>query len=96
MFSWIQRIFLLKLKRTANDISRKHCKLLEKSATSLEINLICGHTHNPRLTKHYSNTGCFSYLSGCGNALEIEGDKRTLVKWSPGGDRNMLMLKNYN
>jgi len=87
ILAWLQRKDYLKsrdLKRTANDISRRHCNNLHKAQQALKINLICGHTHNPRIehtyinlrnkkpitSKFYANSGFCSYLDGSVDVLE--------------------------
>ncbi len=80
--SWLHRKGLFKeLPRAANDVSKKHCYNLQAAQQSLSINLICGHTHNPRIKykecqnghsidHYYANTGCVSYLNGSIDILE--------------------------
>jgi UDP-2,3-diacylglucosamine pyrophosphatase LpxH len=76
------------LPRRANSFSIKHCNNLYKAQAKLGINLICGHTHNPRIERvinyvntanntlvdgsYYANTGCFSFLDGSGTLLELD------------------------
>jgi UDP-2,3-diacylglucosamine pyrophosphatase LpxH len=87
--SFLQRKKMLPaLPRTANDISRKHCNNLHKAQQELGINLICGHTHNPRIERvihhvntannklitgsYYANTGCCSFLDGSISFIELD------------------------
>ena len=98
IFAWLQRKDYLKsrdLKRTANDISRRHCNNLHKAQQALKINLICGHTHNPRIehtyinlhnkkpitSKFYANSGFCSYLNGSVDVLEYTDGILTLQKF---------------
>ena len=43
------------LPRRANSFSTKHCNNLWKAQQELGINLICGHTHNPRIKRTINN-----------------------------------------
>ena len=74
------------LPRRANSFSIKHCNHLWEAQAELGINLICGHTHNPRIertiknlynkqtiaSKYYANTGCCSFLDGSITLLELD------------------------
>lgn len=76
------------LPRTANDISRKHCNNLWQAQQELGINLICGHTHNPRIERvihhvntannklitgsFYANAGCCSFLDGSISFIDLD------------------------
>jgi UDP-2,3-diacylglucosamine pyrophosphatase LpxH len=85
--SFLQRKKLFPpLPRTANDVSRKHCNNLYEAQAELGINLICGHTHNPRIERtilnlykkqsiqsnYYANTGCCSFLDGSITLIELD------------------------
>lgn len=84
--SWLHRKgFFRELPRAANDVSKKHCYNLQAAQQALSINLICGHTHNPRIVydehqNYYINTGCSSYLNGSIDILELDNNLRTLWK----------------
>lgn len=76
------------LPRRANSFSTKHCDNLWKAQQELGINLICGHTHNPRIERiinhvdttnnalitgsYYANTGCCSFLDYSITLLELD------------------------
>ena len=74
------------LPRTANDVSRKHCNNLHQAQQELGINLICGHTHNPRIERtiknlhnkhtitasYYANSGCCSFLDSSITLIELD------------------------
>lgn len=74
------------LPRRANSFSIKHCNNLWEAQAELGINLICGHTHNPRIERttnnlhskntitgsYYANTGCCSFLDGSITLLELD------------------------
>lgn len=84
--SWLHRKGLFKeLPRAANDVSKKHCYNLQAAQEALSINLICGHTHNPRIVydehqNYYINTGCASYLNGSIDILELNNNEPILLK----------------
>lgn len=75
-----------KLPRRANSFSTKYCNNLWKAQQELGINLICGHTHNPRIERtilnlykkqtiqsnYYANTGCCSFLDGSITLIELD------------------------
>ncbi len=76
------------LPRRANSFSTKHCDNLWQAQQELCINLICGHTHNPRIERiinhvntanntlidgsYYANTGCCSFLDGSISFIELD------------------------
>lgn len=74
------------LPRRANSFSMKHCNNLWEAQSELGINLICGHTHNPRIERtiknlynkqtiqsnYYANTGCCSFLDGSITLIELD------------------------
>jgi UDP-2,3-diacylglucosamine pyrophosphatase LpxH len=91
LLGWLQNknyLGVRDLPRTANDISRKHCNNLHKAQAELGINLICGHTHNPRIERiinhvdtannvlitgsYYANSGCCSFLDGSISLIELD------------------------
>ena len=62
----------------------EHC--LEKFANEMDVYLIAGHSHRPRLPEHagdglYVNSGSCVHPR-CITAIEIEHGKMTLVKWT--------------
>jgi len=106
--SFLQRKKLIPaLPRTSNDISRKHCNNLWKAQQELGINLICGHTHNPRIERttnglnskdtitssYYANAGCCSFLDGSISFIELDVKNNipTLVKVS----KDLKVEKSY-
>ena len=86
------------LPRRANSFSMKHCNNLYEAQAELGINLICGHTHNPRIERtinnlydkhiitsnYYANTGCCSFLDGSISFIELDVKNNipTLIKVS--------------
>ena len=86
------------LPRRANSFSIKHCNNLHKSQQELGINLICGHTHNPRIertilnlyekqtiqSKYYANAGGCSFLDGSITLLKlnVKDNMPSLIKVS--------------
>jgi len=110
LLGWLQNKAYLgvrDLPRTANDISRKHCNNLWEAQTELGINLICGHTHNPRIMRtiknlyekhtikanYYANSGCCSFLDGSITLLELDVKNNipTLIKVS----KDLKIEKSY-
>jgi len=89
LLGWLQNknyLGVRDLPRTANDVSRKHCNNLYEAQAELGINLICGHTHNPRIKRtiknlykkqaiasnYYANSGCCSFLDGSITLIELD------------------------
>jgi UDP-2,3-diacylglucosamine pyrophosphatase LpxH len=86
------------LPRRANSFSMKHCNNLWEAQAELGINLICGHTHNPRIERtiknlydkqtiqsnYYANTGCCSFLDGSITLikLDVKNNIPSLIKVS--------------
>ena len=64
----------------------KHCNNLWEAQAELGINLICGHTHNPKIERtitnlynkqtiasnYYANTGSCSFLDGSISFIELD------------------------
>ena len=84
LLGWLQNknyLGVRDLPRTANDVSRKHCNNLCEAQAELGINLICGHTHNPRIERiinHVDTTNNVlidgSYYANAGYCSSLKGD----------------------